>query len=160
MGHARAAGNCWNEIDFRASFSNLNYWPMHETLNSIHWKHLEDHIRKEAKQFKKVTVTTGAIFTKEGKVESKYIKGVYIPPAFFKLAAFEKDDGDLVIKSWIMRNDGSHQLLADSEVSVLLLERATRTKFFSKEILSSIDKECLREHRNVLRRQDQYLGIR
>ena len=91
MGHTRAAGNCWTLADYRASFSNLNYWPVHQSLNSVHWRLLKDHIRKESIKFKRVFATTGSITISKGKDVGEYVKGVYKPSAFYWNLRMQKE---------------------------------------------------------------------
>ena len=75
-GHLRAANNCFNPVDFRASFSNLNYVAQNCRLNQCSWKLLEEHVLRTARMFKEAYVTTGPIFNDGEKVD--FIKGMLI----------------------------------------------------------------------------------
>lgn len=147
MGHARAAGNCWSEVDFRASFSSLNFWPQHRNLNTIHWKRLEDHIRSEARRFVTVFITTGAIFTDpKGKIVANYVSDVLIPFAFYKLAFFERDDGFLEFRCWLMENSGEPQPHNRCQVSLIELEAKTRCFFVNPMLMKRLDPASVDEH--------------
>lgn len=159
LGHIRAAGNCLSLVDFKTSFSNLNYWPQHERLNTVHMKLLEEHIRKEAEKYKRVYITTGAIFIKDGKVVGNYCRGVFVPPAFYKLAIFETFVGKFEVFCWILHNDESDQSIGSSEVSLLLLEKATRQRFMTPDVLRRVTPESINQQLKDRRRYDTKLGV-
>lgn len=139
-GHARAAGNCWIEDDFLASFSSLNYWPQHKDFNMIHWKGLEDHLRTKARRYKKVYITSGAIFTdKDLRVSIKFDDRALIPHSFYKVAFFEQDDGTFKFSCWLMENSDKHQPYTKCLVSLPTLEDCTGKLFLNHEILKRLD---------------------
>lgn len=125
---------------------------MHYELNRNNWRVLEKRILDEAKLFKCAYVTTGAIFSKNGKVVTKYIKGILIPCAFFKVAVFERYDGQYVIKSYMMRNNGSFQSVPASEVSLLLIEKITKRFYLTPSVLAKVLPASLKDHIETLRR--------
>jgi hypothetical protein len=160
LGHIRAAANCLSLVDFKASFSNLNYWPQHEKLNTVQMRLLEEHIRNKAKAYSRVFITTGAIFVKDGRVVGNYCHGVYIPPAFYKVALFEDFSGKFEVFAWILQNDVSELSFAQCEVSLLLVEKATRMRFLTPDVLARVLPSSITRHVSELRRYDTYLGIR
>jgi DNA/RNA endonuclease G (NUC1) len=150
FGHARAAGNCFSYIDFKASFSNLNFSTF-STFNRSSWRILEKRILDETKQFKQDFVTTGAIFSKS---KVKYLNGVGIPKSFYKVAFFERYDGKFVIKCFLMYNTNTPQSIDQSEVSLNLIEKLTRKCFLTSWTLEKISPDSLERQLEKLRQNE------
>lgn len=106
----------------------------------INWKGLEDHLRTEARRYKKVYITSGAIFTdKDLRVSVKFDDRALIPHSFYKVAFFEQDDGTFKFSCWSMENSDKHQPHTKCLVSLPTLENRTGKLFLNHEILKRLD---------------------
>ena len=104
-------------------------------------------MRTEAKRYKRVFITSGAIYTgKKNELAVNYDDHALIPHSFYKLAFYEKDDGTLKFSCWLMENNDSIQPYNKCLVTLIALENRTGKLFLNHNVLKRLDPASVAEH--------------
>lgn len=129
-GHMAPAGDMkWNKQAMQESFYMSNICPQDHNLNTEDWNDLEMKTREWARQYGKVYVVCGPIYT--GK-RNEYIgkNRVKVPDAFFK-AILINDSKKQCALGFLFENEAGERPLEKYLVPVDQLEKITGMDFFS-----------------------------
>jgi hypothetical protein len=143
-------------VDFKASFSNLNYWPQHEKLNRANATSRGAHSQQGQGLL--------ACFHHHWRNFRQGWQGCWqllswsVSSLLFAL--FEDFSGKFEVFAWLLQNDVSELSFAQCEVSLLLIEKATRMRILTPDVLARVLPSSITRHVGELRRYDTYLGIR
>ncbi|KAG9510618.1 Endonuclease G, mitochondrial, partial [Fragariocoptes setiger] len=146
-GHLAAAGNHkLRQSDVEQTFVLTNISPQKPKFNREAWNKLEKYVRYRANRAKDLYVVTGPLYlpTKEsdGRMYVKYevigSNHVSVPTHFFKVFAYEMNEGSINLEAFLMPNDNSLNdkvNLADFRVpidKIDSIERAAGVIFFDR----------------------------
>ena len=129
-GHMAPAGDMkWNKQAMQESFYMSNICPQDHNLNTEDWNDLEMKTREWARQYGKVYVVCGPIYT--GK-RNEYIgkNRVKVPDAFFKVILINENNKQCAI-GFLFENEAGERPLKEYIVSVDQIEKTTGMDFFS-----------------------------
>ena len=144
-GHMAPAGAMkWNKQAMQESFYMSNICPQDHNLNTEDWNDLEMKTREWARQYGKVYVVCGPIYT--GK-RNEYIgkNRVKVPDAFFK-SILINDSKKQCALGFLFENEAGERPLEKYLVSVDQLEKITGMDFFSSlpdELENRLEEEVM-----------------
>jgi len=128
-GHLAPAGDMkWDSIAMSESFFYTNICPQSHDLNQGVWQKLENRVRKWAKQYGRVYVCCGPIYTtyQNGTLAET---GVMIPDAYYKALLIPKDYAFSAI-AFVMHNKPGKQTLSECACTVDELETIINKDLF------------------------------
>lgn len=131
-GHqAPAADFKWSFTAEEESFLLSNICPQNQNLNRGLWEHLENHIRRWAKQYDKLYIVTGPLL--DTCIDYIGRNRVCVPRGFFKVILDCSDHNNYQSIAFIMRNSDLPETdsLQSYAVPVDSVEKITGIHFFS-----------------------------
>ncbi len=134
----------WSSAAYWQSHYFTNICPQNHKLNAGDWNSLERKVRNLAKEYGRVWVICGPIFT-TGEFGTIGQAKVHVPDKFFK-ALLIKDGGDYSAIAYVMPNKGGHHSLKTYACSVDELEKMIGRDLFcqlddaiEQEVESAVD---------------------
>ena len=120
-GHLAPAGDMkWDSMAMVESFYFTNCFPQDKELNNGRWNQLEMKTRDLARDYGRVYVVCGPIFTNEDTLHIGH-NGVAVPDACFKALLISTDKSYSAI-AFLMRNGGENRSVKECAITVDELE--------------------------------------